>query len=147
MRTFLLEVTQGNAEWSQPPQVTVKQTHWCRAFGMTCTGELHAPAHCLCYGGKPPGPNGKWMRLMSYTITMTFIWIIQTIFFQHQFNINIKISSFKILNSFLQLILILKKNPNSKKHLPNDITPMACTAFGFANIHASSDLGLKQTFE
>lgn len=75
-------------------------------------------------------------------------------FFQYQFNMNIKklssfkilnISSFKIINRFLQLII--EKNPNGKKHLPNDITPMACTAFGFANIHAFSDLGLKQTFK
>lgn len=30
-----------------------------------------------------------------------------------------------------------------KNHLPNDITPTACIAFDFANIHAFSGLGLK----
>lgn len=31
-----------------PLSLSVRLTHWCRGFGMTCTGELDSCAHCLC---------------------------------------------------------------------------------------------------
>lgn len=54
------------------------------------------------------------------------------------------VSKSKILNNFLTVDLNIENR--KKNYLPNDITPMACTAFGFANAHAFSDFGLKQTF-